>query len=119
MSGVTLEQLSREIHIWVIELTQKKGTLSMLKELLDKKELNRLNQYVFYRDKRRFIVSRSILKEIIGRIIIILMHPLVFIQKKMIERIIIIFVSPLVFIIAAFFFLVFVFSGGLKRTMRK
>jgi 4'-phosphopantetheinyl transferase len=67
MSDITLEQLSREIHLWVIELIQRDDTLSILKRLLDKKELKRLNQYVLYKDKRRFLISRSILKEIIGK----------------------------------------------------
>ena len=67
MSDITLEKLSRKIHVWVIELTQREDTLSLLKGLLDKKELKRLNQYVFSKDKRRFLISRSILKEIIGK----------------------------------------------------
>lgn len=66
MSDITLNQLSRKIHVWVIELTQREETLSILKGLLDNKELKRLNQYVFYKDKLRFLISRSILKEIIG-----------------------------------------------------
>lgn len=74
----TTEDLSREIHIWVIDLIQPDSNYLNFKKLLNEEEISKLDQYIFNSDKRRYIVSHGFLKEIIGKYLDINPHDISF-----------------------------------------
>jgi len=61
------EDLSKEIHLWVLNLKQPYYTFQNLKKLLNEEEKFKLNRYIFNSDKKRYVVSHGFLKKIIGK----------------------------------------------------
>ena len=55
-----------EVHVWCFSLDVPNKQVASFRKLLDASEMRRVDEYKFERDKIRFIVSRGILKTLIG-----------------------------------------------------
>ncbi len=56
-----------ELHVWSANLDLDLGRLNVLKELLSDDEQARAGRFRFWRDQRRFIAGRGILRQLISR----------------------------------------------------
>jgi len=61
-------RLSRgEVHVWRTSLDRDSAEVERLKALLTADERERARRFYFDRDRRRFVVARGVLREILGR----------------------------------------------------
>lgn len=74
----SLKELDNEIHLWFKDLEQSEQECQRYKKILNIDELKRLEQFFFEKDKRRFIIARGYMKEVIGRYLEIESHDIVF-----------------------------------------
>jgi len=58
---------AREFHVWYADLNPESSRLDYLNGLLSPAEQNRAKRFKFWRDQRRFIVGRAMLRLLIGR----------------------------------------------------
>jgi 4'-phosphopantetheinyl transferase len=56
-----------EIHLWCVALERPEFPLSNIAPTLSESELQRVNRFRFYRDKKRFIARRGALRAILSR----------------------------------------------------
>lgn len=56
-----------EVHVWQAALEQPSDVVNKLARVLSSDELTRAERFHFARDRRRFIVSHSVLRMILGR----------------------------------------------------
>lgn len=64
-SDLTLS--SDDIHIWRASLEQPAERVHWLAQMLSEDEMSRAERFHFERDRRRFIVARGVLREILGQ----------------------------------------------------
>jgi 4'-phosphopantetheinyl transferase len=62
-----IELAENEIHIWRAHLDGQQTPLGRLAATLTSEEKERAKRYFFERDRTRFVVSRGILRELLGR----------------------------------------------------
>jgi 4'-phosphopantetheinyl transferase len=62
-----LQLLSDEVHVWSASLDPPAPLVQRLAQLLSLDERLRAERFHFEKDRRRFIVSRAILRTILGR----------------------------------------------------
>jgi 4'-phosphopantetheinyl transferase len=62
----TLELSRNEVHVWLPELDPPAECLQHMAQCLSENELIRAGRFHFKRDKKRFIVRRSVLRMILG-----------------------------------------------------
>jgi 4'-phosphopantetheinyl transferase len=55
-----------DVHVWLAALDPPEHTVQLLAGVLDSDELLRVQRFRFERDRRRFIVARSVLRSILG-----------------------------------------------------
>jgi 4'-phosphopantetheinyl transferase len=77
-NALGLDRLKREVHIWSVSLQQSPEHLVDLVRCLSDDELSRVASFYFERDRRCFIVARSILRAILGRYLNCAPHELQF-----------------------------------------
>jgi 4'-phosphopantetheinyl transferase len=58
---------SGEVHLWCTSLEGSQESLNSYSRLLSREEIARASKYVFRRDQTHFILSRGILRELLGR----------------------------------------------------
>lgn len=56
-----------EIHVWHTSLTQPHPIIQKLRQTLTADELSRAKRFHFEKDRRRFIIARGVLREILSR----------------------------------------------------
>ena len=56
-----------EVHVWRASLARPFASLGHLRESVSEDELARGSRYVLDRDRRRFLVTRAVLRSILGR----------------------------------------------------
>lgn len=56
-----------EVHVWLLPLQQQPHRLEDLAKTLTQQELARSSRYHFERDRNRFIVARSLLRQLVGQ----------------------------------------------------
>lgn len=76
------ELAKNEIHIWIADLYQPYDIYKKLLTSLSDDELQRAQRFRFYRDRRRFITGRAILRKIIGNYLKVESHQLNFVYSK-------------------------------------
>jgi 4'-phosphopantetheinyl transferase len=59
--------LKNDIHIWRVKLNKFFSKVKEYCEILSDDEYRRAERYYFYRDKKRYIISRGVLRTIIGK----------------------------------------------------
>ncbi len=62
--NLTLE--SGEVHIWLASLRQPQFLIPRLSSCLSIEEFNRANRFHFYKDRKKYIVGRGLLRQIIS-----------------------------------------------------
>jgi 4'-phosphopantetheinyl transferase len=62
----TLELSSNEVHVWLTELDPPAAGVQQMAQYLSENELIKAGRFHFKRDKKRFIVRRSVLRMILG-----------------------------------------------------
>jgi 4'-phosphopantetheinyl transferase len=72
------KELDNEIHLWFKDLKQSEQEYRRYRKILNIEELKRLEQFFFEKDKRRFLVARGYMKEVIGKYLEIDPHDIVF-----------------------------------------
>lgn len=73
-----IELSHKTIHVWMINLQEHLKKNDIYYRLLSEYEYNRAHQYRFEKDKQRFIIARGILRELIGRYLLISPKEMVF-----------------------------------------
>lgn len=63
----TLQLAQDKVHVWRASLEQPEETLRQLRRLLSPDERSRAERFYFERDRRRFVVARGRLRQLIGR----------------------------------------------------
>lgn len=71
-----------EVHIWDATLEQSAEQVDALRNLLSEDERSRANAYHFARDRRRFIVARSVLRSLLGHYLNMNPHDVQFIYSE-------------------------------------
>jgi len=77
MQGFHMIQLTEErltlnintVYLWLINIDNEIENMDHLRQLLSIEEMDRANRFVFEKDKQRYIVTHSILRLIISKII--------------------------------------------------
>lgn len=59
-------KLINEIHLFALNLNQPKQVVSKIIKILNKSELEQLDEFFFEKDKNQYLITRSYLKKIIG-----------------------------------------------------
>jgi len=67
----TLVLSAGEVHVWCADLDQPSLGLPGLQESLDAEELARASRFRFERDRDRFIARRGLLRDLLGRYLVI------------------------------------------------
>ncbi|UCC53856.1 MAG: hypothetical protein JSV68_07750, partial [Anaerolineaceae bacterium] len=62
---VTLD--TGEVHVWSAKLDPPTGQLSRLQKSLAPDEVERANHFRFWRDQRRYVAGRGILRALLGQ----------------------------------------------------
>jgi 4'-phosphopantetheinyl transferase len=55
-----------EVHIWRVSLTQTEEETQSHRQFLSPPEIERADRYYFDRDRNRFIIARSVLRQLLG-----------------------------------------------------
>lgn len=55
-----------EVHVWRVGLNCSPSKLESYRQILNEDELNRAARFYFERDRRRFVVGRAVLRNILG-----------------------------------------------------
>ena len=63
----TLALFSDEVHVWRASLDLPSAWRSRLQQTLSPDELERAKRFRFERDRRRYVVRRGMLRDILGR----------------------------------------------------
>ena len=58
--------LSNEVHIWRASLDRMLYPVTLLREVLDANELQQAERFCFKRDRSRYIISRGLLRHLLG-----------------------------------------------------
>ena len=58
---------TNQVHVWKVELNQPPGVVLALRQSLAPDELARAKRFRWNRDRRRFIVGRAALRDIVSR----------------------------------------------------
>jgi 4'-phosphopantetheinyl transferase len=66
-SPATLTLTANDLHLWQVALEQPEPMVQRQRELLSADELARADRFHFDRDRRRFIVARSVLRSVLSR----------------------------------------------------
>jgi 4'-phosphopantetheinyl transferase len=69
--------LDNEVHLWFKDLRQPEQEYQRYRNILNIEELNRLDQFFFEKDKRRFATTRGYMKEVIGKYLEIDSHDVI------------------------------------------
>jgi 4'-phosphopantetheinyl transferase len=56
----------REVHVWRIALIQPERTIQRYREFLAEDEIERADRFYFAKDRNRFAVARSVLRQLLG-----------------------------------------------------
>jgi 4'-phosphopantetheinyl transferase len=59
--------LPREVHLWQVPLGQREQEIARFEKLLTQDELERAGRFRFFRDRRRFVVARGVLRTLLRR----------------------------------------------------
>lgn len=70
------------VYLWLIDINQEIETIDQLSLLLSKAEMDRANRFVFEKDKQRYIITHSILRLVLSKIISIEPLSIQFTSKK-------------------------------------
>ena len=57
---------TRDVHVYLISVTEQKSNYESLYSLLQKDEKERASRFRFKEDRERYVISRSILRKILG-----------------------------------------------------
>jgi 4'-phosphopantetheinyl transferase len=60
-----------EVHVWIASLEGSQESLNFYTGLLRKEEIATASRYVFRRDREHFILCRGILRELLGRYLLV------------------------------------------------
>ena len=71
-----------EVHVWRVSLELSEPALQRLRQTFSPEEVDRAARYHFSRDRRRFIVRRTALRDIIGYCLDIAPYQLQFVRGK-------------------------------------
>ncbi len=69
---------ANEVHVWRIPLDQNQDTVWQFRSFLSGDEIERADRFYFERDRRRFTVARTAMRQILGRYLDIAPQKLVF-----------------------------------------
>jgi 4'-phosphopantetheinyl transferase len=67
MNTMTFNLTTNDIHIWQASLDQPIQRWNALADLLSPDETTRAAAFIFERDRRKFIVARAVLRQLLGR----------------------------------------------------
>ena len=56
----------KQIHLWAVDLDVAESSVSRLRQILATEELAKSDRFVFERDRKRYIVCRGVLRQLIG-----------------------------------------------------
>lgn len=56
-----------EVHLWLVSIAEKEAQLDDLRGILSSEELKRAERFHFEKDKKRYVVARGMLREILSQ----------------------------------------------------